>query len=69
MCAPWCNILKIDFLHGVTEIILVPVLFTLYINDLPNDIKHSETVLYADNTVLLYSSEKQKRKTSNEVSS
>ena len=31
--------------------ILVPVLFTLYINDLPNDIKHSKIVLYADNTV------------------
>ena len=27
------------------------VLFTLYINDLPNDIKHSKIVLYADNTV------------------
>ena len=37
--------------------ILGPVLFALYISDLPNYIKHSKIVLYAVDAVLLYSSE------------
>lgn len=36
--------------------ILVPLLFTLYINDLPEVTKHSKVVLYADDTALLVSS-------------
>ena len=36
--------------------ILGPLLFTIYVNDLPHVIKHSKIALYADDTVLLFAS-------------
>ncbi len=36
--------------------ILGPLLFTLYLNDLPNVLKHSDNNMYADDTALTYAS-------------
>ena len=36
--------------------ILGPLLFIIYVNDMPNVIKHCKIILYADDTLLYYSS-------------
>ena len=36
--------------------IVGPLLFIIYVNDMPNVIKHCTIILYADNTLLYYSS-------------
>ena len=48
------NILRVDC--GVPQgSVLGPLLFIIYTNDLPNAIKHSKCILFADDTTIFYS--------------
>ena len=55
-----CNSAQSDkntLLTGVPQgSILGPLLFTIYINDLPEHLKHCDVTLFADDTVLYVSS-------------
>ena len=47
----------LEIMHGVPQgSVLDPLLFLLYTNDLPNSTKYSDSTLFADDTVILYSS-------------
>ena len=37
--------------------VLGPIVFLIYINDLPNISKHLKTILYADDTTLIFASD------------